>query len=175
MAPSPRLVAFVGELDAAMPALQARAEALILTVPGEGQPSLRADEEAVALMRAAEGIMGPVQGWVKAVQALADAERAWGPREHAARAGQAFVAQTEAFLGVWEGLLRIQPATPPMRHVLGLIHTGFYEFFVSGPTSLWRSAGAIVEGKEEAKLAFEPAAPSLNQASQELWALRRQR
>lgn len=170
--PSPRLVAFLEELDPAMARFQPRAEALILRVPGEGHPALTADAEAEVLIRVAEGIMPPVRAWVAAVNALAAAERAWGPSDNARRAGRQFNAATEEFLAVWDHLLQVQPATAPMRHVLGLIHIACYEFFLSGPTALWHSARDIVEGKAEARLTFEPSAPSLRQATHELNQLR---
>ena len=172
--PSARLLAFHGELDAALPALQARAEALILRVPGEGQPAMTAEAEATVLTHVAEGIIPPVQAWVKAVQDLASAEKGWGPSEHARAAGARFVRATEDFLEVWQRLLLIQPATEPMRHVLGLIHLACYEFFLSGPVELRHVAGEIVAGKREATLTFEPSAPSLNQAAQELRRLKEQ-
>jgi hypothetical protein len=175
MAPSPRLVAFLGELDAALPGQKARAEALILRVPGEGKPALRADEEAGVLLHVADGIIPPVQAWVRAVKELAEAEQAWGPREHAAQAGRRFAAATQEFLDVWERLLDVQPATEPMRHVLGLVHQGCYEFFLSGPLDLWQACRAIAAGEREARLTFEPSAPSLNDASQELRRLRHPR
>lgn len=169
---SPRLVAFLGELDGPMAGFQARAEALILRVPGEGQAALTAEAEAEVLMRVAEGIIPPVRAWVAAVNALAAAERAWGPSDNARRAARDFCSATEEFLAVWDHLLQVQPATEPMRHVLGLIHAGCYEFFLSGPTQLWRSCRAIVGGQAEAKLVFEPAGPSLNEAAQELRRMR---
>lgn len=174
VAPSARLLAFLGELDPGMPGHKARAEALILRVPGEGQQALAAAAEAEVLVQVAEGIIPPVQAWVKAVQALAATEQAWGPADNARRAGQAFDAATEEFLAVWEHLLRVQPATPPMQHVLGLMHQACYEFFLSGPLELWQSCADIAAGRRESKLTFEPAAPSLNEAAQELRRLRRQ-
>lgn len=165
---SARLVAFLGELDGPMPGFQARAEALILQVPGEGRPALRADEEAEVLMRVAEGIIPPVRAWVRAVEDLAAAERAWGPADNARAAARRFNAATEEFLAVWGRLLEVQPATEPMRHVLALIHAGCYEFFLSGPAALWRECRDIAAGKAEARIAFEPAGPSLNDAAQEL-------
>lgn len=170
--PSPRLVAFLATLDGPTQGYQARAEALILRVPGEGQAALTREAEAHVLMEVAEGIIPPVQAWVKAVQDLAATERAWGPADNARRAGQDFAAATAEFLAVWEHLLQVQPATEPMRHVLALIHTGCYEFFLSGPTALWRSCRDIAEGKAEARLTFEPQGPSLNEAAQELRRLR---
>lgn len=170
---SPRLVAFLEALDAAMPRQLERAEALILRVPGEGQPALAADAEARVLQGIGDGLAGPVQAWVQAVRALADVERGWGPRDRAREAGLAFNRATGEFLDLWERLLLVQPATPPMRHVVGLVHQGCYEFFLSGPRDLWRGCRGIVEGKAEARIAFEPSAPSLTQATHELRALRR--
>ena len=170
--PSPRLVAFLEELQAPMERQQAAAEALILRVPGEGQANLPANEENELLQEVAAEIMGPVQAWVRAVQDLADAERAWGPSENARRAGRDFAQATDEFLAVWARLLEVQPATEPMRHVLALVHAGFYEYFLSGPRELWRSGQDIVAGKAEARLTFEPQAPSLRDASSELRRLR---
>lgn len=165
---SPRLLAFLGVLEDTLAEQQRRAEALILRVPGEGQVALSAAAEAEVLMHVAEGIIPPVQGWVKAVQDLAATERAWGPSANAAAAAQRFNAATEQFLAVWDKLLLVQPATEPMRHVLGLIHTACYEFFLSGPAALGRSCRDIADGKAKATLEFEPSAPSLNQAATEL-------
>ncbi|MCA1814314.1 MAG: hypothetical protein LC624_10260, partial [Halobacteriales archaeon] len=99
-------------------------------------------------------------------------ERAWSPSEGARRHAQEFAAATERFLGLWEHLLRIQPATEPMRHVLGLVHQGCYELFLSGPVDLMRSCDAIVRGEAAARLDFAPSAPSLRQATHELRQLR---
>jgi hypothetical protein len=165
---SPRLVAFQEELARAFEAQRGRAEALILRVPGEGQPALLQEHEAGVLQHVAEGIIPPVQGWVKAVQQLAEVERGWGSTERARGAARAFSEATEAFLQVWERVLLVQPATEPMRHVLGLLHLGCYELFLSGPAELARSCADIAAGKAEAKLSFEPAAPSLAQATHEL-------
>lgn len=173
--PSARLLAFLEAIEAPMQRHQARAEALMLRVPGEGQPALAPEAEAHVLMEVAEGIIPPVQAWVNAVKDLATAEQAWGPSDDARRAALEFSAATEEFLAVWEHLLKVQPATEPMRHVLGLVHAGCYEFFLSGPSALWRSCRQIAEGKAEARLVFEPQGPSLNQAARELRMLRKRR
>jgi len=110
---------------------------------------------------------------VRAVQELAEVERGWGSRERAQAAAARFNASTEAFLAVWERLLLVQPATEPMRHVLGLVHQGCYELFLSGPRDLWRSVQAIVEEGAPPRLDFEPQAPSLQQATHELRRLQR--
>ncbi|HEV8361857.1 MAG TPA: hypothetical protein VGR28_15525 [Candidatus Thermoplasmatota archaeon] len=166
--PSPRLAAFAAELEAPLAAQKARAEALILRVPGEGQQPLRADAEARALLALADRLGPLVQGWVGALEELAALERARGPDEDARGAARRFLRLTEEFLAAWEGLLRIQPAKPAMQRLLGLVHVGCYELFSSGPADLARSCRAIAAGEAEARLAFEPEAPSLVLATQEL-------
>jgi hypothetical protein len=161
-------MAFLRELDSAMPAFQARAEALILRVPGEGLPALRADEEAHVLMATADRLAPIVQGWLRAVHALADIERGWGPAERAQEAGIAFNAHTEDILRAWDALLAVQPSTERMRRVLSLIHQGCYELYLSGPRSLWESSRDVARGQAEARLVFEPEAPALALATQEL-------
>ena len=105
---------------------------------------------------------------MRAVHALADVERGWGPAERARDAARAFDAHTEDFLHAWAGVLAVQPATERMQRVLSLIHQGCYELFLSGPRSLWESCRDIAEGKADARLVFEPEAPALALATQEL-------
>lgn len=165
---SARLVAFLDELAPRMEEFQPRAEALILRVPGEGQPALTAESEAAVLVHVADGLVPVVQGWLRAVDDLATTERAWGPADRAREAAHRFNEQTEKFLHVWERLLLVQPATEPMRRLLGLMHQGCYELYLSGPQSLWHSCRDIVAGEQEARLVFEPEAPALALATQEL-------